>query len=412
MTSQSDDRSLIRLTGWIYFPLAFIARLPFAMMVVGVLTLVASSTGSVALAGLTSAAVGLGVVTAGPVVGDLVDRHGQRAVLTPIGIVNGILLALFPMVVLADAPAPLLLLAGVLIGLSAPQSAALSRARLIALVARLGSIGRSNTLSRVMAYESAADETAFVIGPVLVGLAAALVVPWAPIAIAAGLSLVFVTAFALHPSATVADAAHHSSTSRAPFRAVMTRPILVLVAATFGVGLFFGATLTSLTAFTQERGIGDMAGLLYGVMGVGSAVLALAVMLLPSRFALRWRWIVFGGVVLVAAGGYALASDVPVVTVMLCLAGVGVGPTLVTLFSLAGERSPAGRSATTMTLLGSAVTLAQATASAVTGWVAEALSASAAMTLPLVAAALVLLLGGANLIGERRAADAGRLAYA
>ena len=411
MTSIADDRSLIHHTGWAYYPVAFVARLPFAMMVVGVLTLVASATGSVALAGLTSAPVGIGVVLAGPIIGDLVDRHGQRRVLLPIGIVNGILLALFPAVVLTGLPAPVILLAGALIGLSAPQAAALSRTRLIAIARRrMGGERRVRTLSRVMSYESAADETAFVVGPVLVGLLAALIAPWAPIAIAALLSLTFVSAFAIHPSAGLADAAPHEKPERAPLRAVLSRPVLVLVAATFGVGLFFGATLTSLTAFAQESGRGELAGLLYGLMGIGSAVLALTVMLLPARFALRWRWLSFGAVLVASAGGYALASDTASVVVMLCLMGLGVGPTLVTLFSLAGERSPEGRSATTMTLLGSALTLAQATAAALTGAVAEATSAQTAMALPVIAAVVVLALGVTNALGERR--GPGRIAYA
>ena len=404
MTSIADDRSLIHHTGWAYYPVAFVARLPFAMMVVGVLTLVASATGSVALAGLTSAAVGIGVVTAGPVIGDLVDRRGQRAVLLPVGIANGVLLALFPLVVLSGMPAPFILVAGALIGLSAPQAAALSRTRLVAITRhRMSDDRHERTLSRVMSYESAADETAFVIGPVLVGVLAALIAPWAPIAVAAVLSFAFVSAFAVHPSARLADADARQRPERAPLRAVLSRPVLVLVAATFGVGLFFGATLTSLTAFAQAGGQEELAGLLYGLMGVGSAALALAVMILPARFALRWRWLVFGVVLVLAAGGYAVASDVSAVTVMLCLMGLGVGPTLVTLFSLAGERSPEGRSATTMTLLGSALTLAQATASAVTGALAEATSPQTAMVLPVIAAALVLALGVANVVGERRA---------
>lgn len=398
-----EGRSLIQHTGWAYFPIAFIARLPFAMMVVGVLTLVASATGSVALAGLTSGAVGLGVVIAGPIIGDLVDRHGQRRVLVPVGIGNGILLALFPMVVLSGMPPALVLAAAALIGLSAPQAAALSRTRLMVIAGRwMSGERRERTLSRVMSYESAADETAFVVGPVLVGLLAGFIAPWAPIAIAAALSLVFVSAFAVHPSAALADATPHEAAKRAPLRAVLSRPVLVLVAATFAVGLFFGSTLTSLTAFAQSVGREDLSGLLYGLMGVGSAVLALTVMLLPRRFAFRWRWVAFATVLLAAAVGYALASDVPAVTVMLCLAGLGVGPTLVTLFSLAGERSPEGRSATTMTLLGSALTLAQATASALTGLLAEATSAQTAMMLPAVAALLVLALGVVNMVGERR----------
>ena len=76
-----DDATLIDHTGWIYWPIAFIARLPFAMMTVGVLMLVVAATGSVGLGGLTSAAVGIGVVIAGPLIGDLVDRHGEAVVL-------------------------------------------------------------------------------------------------------------------------------------------------------------------------------------------------------------------------------------------------------------------------------------------------------------------------------------------
>lgn len=403
MTSIVDDRSLIQHTGWGYFPVAFVARLPFAMMVVGVLTLVASATGSVALAGLTSGVVGVGVVVAGPIIGDLVDRHGQRAVLVPVGLANGILLALFPVVVLAGMPEPLVLVAAALIGLSAPQAAALSRTRLVAIARdRVHGARRERTLSRVMSYESAADETAFVIGPVLVGVLAAFLAPWAPIAVAAVLSFAFVTAFALHPTAALADGDPAVPTERAPWSAVLSRPVLILAAATFGVGLFFGSTLTSLTAFAQGAGDGEMAGLLYGLMGVGSAALALTVMLLPARFSLRARWLVFGGVLVASAAGYALSRDLPAVIVMLCLMGLGVGPTLVTLFSLAGQRSPVGRSASVMTLLGSSLTLAQALSSAVTGALAEATSAQVAMALPLVASVLVLGLGVANAAQTRR----------
>ena len=54
-----DGPSLVSLTGAGYFPLALIARFPFAMMVVGVLTLVVSARGSVELGGLASASVGI-----------------------------------------------------------------------------------------------------------------------------------------------------------------------------------------------------------------------------------------------------------------------------------------------------------------------------------------------------------------
>ncbi len=47
----SDARRLATKVGWEYFPVAFVGRLPFAMMVVRVLTLVATLRGSVAEGG-------------------------------------------------------------------------------------------------------------------------------------------------------------------------------------------------------------------------------------------------------------------------------------------------------------------------------------------------------------------------
>jgi len=405
----ADDRSLIAHTGWAYWPIAFLARLPFAMMVVGVLTFVVSVTGSVSLGGLTSAAVGIGVVVAGPIIGDAVDRFGQRRVLLPVGVVNGILLAAFPFVVLSGGPSGLLLATAAFIGLSAPQAAAMSRSRLMVIIRERMPLRRQpKAMTRIMSYESAADETAFVFGPFLVGIFAALIAPWAPIAIAATLSFAFVTAFALHPTSRVASGGAKTQGERAPFRALLRAPVLVLVAATFAVGLFFGTTLTSLTAFAHERGDGSEAGLLYGLMGIGSAVLALGVVLLPARFAQRRRWMLFAAVLAAAAVGYGLADDFAAVTVALLVMGLGVGPTLVTLFSLAGDRAPEGRTATTLTMLGSALTLAQALASAVTGWIADTDSVRTAMLLPLLAAVLVLAFGAANLFLERRARQAVR----
>jgi NAD(P)-dependent dehydrogenase (short-subunit alcohol dehydrogenase family)/MFS family permease len=310
------------------------------MMTVGVLMLVVHATDSVGFGGLTSAAVGIGVVIAGPVMGDLVDRHGQRRVLVPVGLANGILLALFPLVATAEAPPGVILAAALAIGLTGPQAAAMSRSRLLAIVAaRIAPERRTKTTARLMSYESAADETAFVIGPFLVGILAALIAPWAPIAVAAALSFGFVLAFALHPTARLLESRAEAAAERAAFRAVLTPSMLVLVAATFGVGMFFGSALTSLTAFARAAGDEAQAGLLYGLMGIGSAVLALGVVLLPARFALRHRWLAFAGVLTAASVGYATSSSLGVVAGWLLVMGLGVGPTLVTLFSLAGERA-------------------------------------------------------------------------
>ena len=60
MHKSPQSPTLVSLAGLGYFPLAMVARLPFAMMVIGVLTLVVAARGSVELGGINSAMVGLG----------------------------------------------------------------------------------------------------------------------------------------------------------------------------------------------------------------------------------------------------------------------------------------------------------------------------------------------------------------
>ena len=79
-------------------------------------------------------------------------------------------------------------------------------------------------------------------------------------------------------------------TAPAPARELTRFPLLTVVAGTLGIGFFFGATLTSLTGFLANGGNGDRAGLLYGVMGIGSAALALGSTAFPARFTLKARW--------------------------------------------------------------------------------------------------------------------------
>ncbi|MGY1753786.1 MFS transporter [Blastococcus sp. SYSU D01042] len=386
----ATDSSLLRHAGPTYFPLAFIARLPFAMMVVGVLTLVVAERGSVTLGGLNSAAAGIGTAVAGPLLGAAVDRFGQRRVLVPVGLLNAALLGSFPLVVASRAADAAVLALSVLIGATAPQVAPLSRTRLVALIRRhIPPARQEKTLSGTMAYESAADETVFIVGPFLVGLLASAIAPWVAIVGAAALTFVFVTAFALHPTGKVEPGTHHTDEPQAPARELASARLLTVVVGTLGVGLFFGATLTSLTGFLAADGDGDRAGLLYGVMGIGSAVLALGSAALPQRFTLRARWLTFGSLLLAAAVGYACARSETGLVVALAILGLGIGPTLVTLYSLAAQLSPAGRSATTMTMLGSAVVVGQALASAVVGAVVDQFGIDAGQTAPAVAAALV-----------------------
>ena len=398
------DASLVSLAGRWYFPIAFVARLPFAMMVVGVLTLVVASRDSVALGGVNSAFVGIGSAVFGPLVGAAADRFGQRAVLVPVGLANAVLLGALPFVVAGTAPDLAVLAMSFCIGASAPQVAPMSRTRLVAIIRqRMAPQRHGRVLSGTMAYESAADETVFIVGPFLVGLLASAIAPWVAVAGAAALTLVFVTAFALHPTGRLVVGGAERETP-APATQLLRPRLVVVVLGILGVGLFFGSTLTSLTAFMEQHGESSQAGLLYGVMGIGSAALALGSAAFPRAFGVGWRWLAFGVVLLAGAVAFAAADSVGAVALVLGLMGIGIGPTLVAQYSLGSERSPVGRSATTMTILGSAVIVGQSVASAIVGEVAERAGTGAAMAFPAYAAALVVLAAVLNLVLARRTA--------
>ncbi|MET9326533.1 MFS transporter [Tsukamurella sp. NPDC003166] len=398
---------MLSIAGPTYFPIALVARLPFAMMVVGVLTLVVAGRDSLAFGGLSSAMVGIGSAAVGPLVGAAADRFGQRRAVLTAGIVNSLALLLMAWVVFSPLPGWTVLASAALVGASAPQVGPMSRSRVVAMITtELPEGRRGRTLLSMMAYESAADEVIFVFGPVIVGLLATTMSPAAPMVGAAVLTILFVGAFALHPTGRATEQHTAGTVEQAPARELRAPALITVVAGVFGVGLFFGFTLTGLTAFMRDAGDAESAGLFYGVMGVGSAALALGSALLPDAFTLGRRWITFSLAMVAGASLIAAAPSLLWLVVGLAVAGIGVGPTLVTEFSLGAARSPRGRSATVMTILGSAIILGQSLASAVNGELAERFGTGVAQCMPLVATLIVLSAGLVNAGLMRRQSEA------
>ncbi len=389
--------TLISQTGVTYFPLALVARLPFAMMVVGVLTLIVSARGSLELGGLASAVVGVGSAVVSPFVGAAADRFGQRIALLLTAVSHSISLVTLAWIAYSAAPNFWMLAVAFAVGATSPQASPMSRSRLVLIIQHFLPVERRpKALAKVLAYESAADEVVFVFGPVLVGVLATVFGARTPIIAAAVLTILVISAFALHHTSAPAKSAAERAETLAPAAHLARPALLAVVAGITGVGLVFGTTLTALTAFMQELGDPESAGLFYGIMGVGSAILAITVSLFSPKFTLRYRWLTFALLVVVGEALLATAETISQISLGLAVTGFGIGPLLVTLYGLGAARSPEGRSATVMTMLGSGVILGQSLASAVTGSVAENVGVSASLVLPLVAAAFTLVVGGLN----------------
>lgn len=415
---------LNQLAGPGFIPIGLVARLPLAMLTVGSLTLVTSATSSYAVGGAAAGAVGIGSAIGAPVVGAMADRWGQRPVLLVAAALNAlaVLVLLLGVQLLAGAAGPAaaipILAAAFAAGASCPQVGPLARVRWMVLTAGEpaplpGGQVQNRDLDTALSYESTADELTFVLGPALVGILASLLAPWLPLALAALLTLAFVPAFALHPTVRrvprrqperYAPGSSRAGNTRGAARGRLLAALVLPVTGMALMGAFFGGTQASLAAFAADFGGSELAGLLYSVMGVSSAVTALSVAYWPASFALRFRWPVCAA----AMAGLSLllpaATGVGHMLVILLALGLPVGPVMVTIFAIGGRLAPAGHLGTVMTALASGLVAGSAAGAATAGILAQSQGSAAAFLAPIVAAAALAATGAlcALLLGKHR----------
>ncbi len=392
------------------------------MLTVGTLTLVTAVSHSYAIGGMAAGAVGIGSALGAPVLGTLADRAGQRIVLLVAAVINTIAVAgLLAAAYLTPAYGSVadavgVLIAAFLAGASCPQVGPMARVRWMALTTRNLSQSSANggrsvaanraDLDTALSYEGTADEITFVLGPALVGVLASMVAPWLPLALAAVMTITLVPAFAIHPSQlTVVPAPRKPSAGAVPpgeqaapvspasrnrwAGAVVAVPVVAMVC----MGTFFGATQNALSAFSAEYATAEIAGLLYAVMGLSSAVAALSVAFWPQRFSLASRWVAAALAMSVLSLLLLLPAGIwPMIFVLLVL-GIPVGPVMVTVFSIGGVVAPAGRMATVMTALASGIVAGTALGSYLAGQLAQTQGPGAAFVVSMAAAAGLLLLG-------------------
>lgn len=443
-----EYRQLPKLAGAWFLPIAFFARLPLAMLPLGTLGFVTAEYGSVGTAGLAAGAISIGAAVGGPIIGSMADKFGQRPVLLIAGPLNAVVIMGAVLLTRTHPAVAVLLVAYFLTGCTVPQASPLARVRWISLTRQ-----QPSTLPVALSYESTADEISFVLGPALVGILAAVGGPIWPLPTAAVITAIFVTGFALHRTAHLKhrtipaaadpadnraaddleldtvqdtgiasvesvpvpfDATHGADATAMPAvparRAadvsfwqvlrIMSLPSLGMLC----IGVFFGGNQASVTGFADQLGETSIAGLLYAIMGVGSAITALAVVLIPERFSLLSRWTVLAAGLALSTFTLPFASTLPVMIVCLILVGLFVGPTIVTIFSVGSTMAPVGREGVAMTLLQSANVVGVAIGSAISGVVVDASGAGHAFFVPAIAATGIMVTGLVGRATHRRQA--------
>lgn len=319
--------------GRVFSGAAFVARLPIAMVGLGIVLLVVAESGRYGLAGALTATFAFVNAVAAPVISRLVDRYGQRRVLTPTVLAHAIGMGAFVVLVTAGAPLWTVYAAAAWAGLAGPSIGSLVRARWSHV------LGDDPRLHTAYAYESVLDEAIFVLGPLLATVLATKVAPQAGLVTAIVLVLAGTAALLAHRASEPPAAADHGEPH--PF-ALRSPGLPVLMLVLLFVGGVFGSVEISAVASADEAGRRSLAGALLACYAGGSMLSGLAFGAVHWTVAARTRLLLGALVMTATATTLPWIDSLGVLAGLLFLAGVGIAPTLISAFSLVERMVPAG----------------------------------------------------------------------
>lgn len=400
MSAVASYRALFNAAGVGYMVIAFLGRLPLAMSQIGTLLVVSDATGRYAIGGGAAGALAVANAIGSPFAGALADRWGQRPVVLVQSLAGAV--GLVAVLAVAHRPAPVIFATSAAAGLLLPQVGPLARVRWRSILAHDSGRGGEpddHLVDTAFSYEGAADEVSFVLGPAIAGVVTLLAGPAGALPLAAALLAVFGSWFAVHPTARLAaGAGPHSGADP-----LWTAAFGLLVVAQFLIGAVFGSVQTGTTSLARDAGLLGLAGVIHGILGVGSAIAGFAIAAVPANIWYSTRQVASATCLLaLALPLYWVHSLTGVALVMLPM-GFAVAPYMISNFALAGLLVPTRRVGTAMTLLAGATGLGYAAGAAIAGDRADAVGAHGAYVVTIVAVWLMLMLALAANPALRRA---------
>ncbi|MEV4613898.1 MFS transporter [Kitasatospora sp. NPDC049258] len=374
--------ALLRTPGaWTFLAPAFAARLPYAMLSLGIMLLVIRTNGSYGVAGAVAATAAVAQALVGPQTGRLADRYGQAAVLLPSIALHALSVGALIALALGHAPVWTLFLAAAPAGASVPQIGAMVRAR---WVGRLSD--RPAMLNTAFAFESVTDEFTFVVGPVLATAIATQVSPAAGLIAEAALTVLGGLAFAAQRRTAPA---RHPRVEGAQRVSALASPGVRLLAGSFlGVGAVFGAMQVSVTAFTESVGRGGASGTVYGIFAGGSMVAGVLYGLIGWKRSARQRMLFSYALLVVGCSTLWAMPDLTALTIAGLCCGLAIAPTLITGYTLVETLVGDGAKTEAFTWLTGAIGLGLAIGQTVAGQLIDQRGPSAGFLVALVGAGL------------------------
>lgn len=338
-----------------------LGRAPSAMLSVGFVAAASSVGGDAgyALGGLAAGAYALAAAVAGPTIGRLADRRGQRRVARPLALVSGGASLVAVVSLLTMGATPLLVLLAAVAGATQPNISAFARVRWAVI------LHDRDEAASAQALESVIDELTFLVGPALVAILASVWFDGLPIALAAGLLLIgsfVVTSAACLPEPAPHPDAASGFTLRPEFPAGTG-----LLASVLFLGGALGAAQVLQLAYCREIGYAEGAALVFFVNSGASLIGALVVGSMAFRMPVRRRLTISFAVYAVALLPSAFVTGYWPFVLASTASGVAIAPTFVQANGVVAEETPARARTAAFALVASAAGLGIALGAAAAG---------------------------------------------
>ena len=385
-----------------------VGQFPFPMLGMGLLIGIREEYASYALAGVVSGAMALTSAITAPIVGRLVDAHGQRRVGLPVALGWIAAMGLMSTALALHLPGWVLVVCGILLGTSVPFSSML-RARWTHVLRE-----RPGRLNSALSLTSTLEELMWVIGNPLGTILAVSVALLAPFAAAALAILLALWGFLLDSRIEPPASGKHSPSAASPTTddggapSLLSPAFVCLLTILLAYGAFIASLNLSVVAAAKEAGQQGASGAVVACFSAASMIGALGYGARAWGSALWLRFYAGLAVVALVSSALAWADSLWVIAGILFVAGLAHAPTVVNITQLLIRMTPPERFTEAMALLGSMFVVGMAASNLVTGRVVDAWGAHGGF-LALAGFAVTGLLIGLAAVHPIRAAAQGSL---
>ncbi len=357
-----------------------VGRLPCATAPIAIVLFVRAEGGTYTLAGALAAVYGVANAVGQPVLGRIVDLHGQPRVQLPASVLSGLAMAVFAFSGIGSLPLAYAAVAGA--GLFTPPLEGGLRALWPSV------LRKEDQVHTAYAMDAVAQEVMFTVGPLLVTLCVSL---WSAQAALLVLNVVGVLG-ALSVVVSEPSRAWRSAPREAHWLGALRSPgLLALLAAFLFIGMALGSITVASVPYADDHGGDAVYGWLMAALGFGALVggTVYGARQWAGEPARRLRVLV--ALLVVCYLPLMLMPDAVPMVALTALAGVFLAPAIACAFVLVDRHAPRGTVTEAFSWLVTTFTVGHSVGTGVAGPVVETGGALWGFAVPAVAGGVSLL---------------------